>query len=310
MPWVHLQHPPENGGRKGGQGYSSQHPLVRSDNQYQEGIISKVSICNSHIRAIFVWPWNVVSVSVRYLFISQWMNRSKHGLLVFLPKKTVIWRKHKFDWAIMLQNNVKATYWFISWKVFGHEVFSVERSLSGAFAPFVSIWQTNQSTLFLFICCFCFVCAFSFQSHTKIALLRLLEKVFELLVTVTKHILNLVNNDFMMLWITLFFATPAKLLHLLVPSEYDWRKPFTNTKSSFYAKSDWLYVPRWYLSYPVCVKWKLRMAFVFLYISLLWHTWHACLDEDPPQEWLKPPVEQLKQYQEESETRLFSQTFT
>ena len=128
----------------------------------------------------------------------------------------------------------------------------------------------------------------------KIALLGLLEKVFELLVTMTKHVLNLFNNDFMMLWITLFFATPAKLLHLLVPSEYDWRKPFTNTKSSFYAKSDWLYVPRWYLSYPVCVMWKLRMAFVFLYISLLWHTWHACLDEDPPQEWLKPPVEQLK----------------
>ena len=119
-------------------------------------------MCSSHIRAIFVWPWNVVSVSVRYLFISQWMNRSKHGLLVFLPKKTVIWRKHKFDWAIMLQNNVKATCWFISWKVFGHEVFWVERSLSGAFAPFVSIWQTNQSTLFPFICCFCFVCAFSF----------------------------------------------------------------------------------------------------------------------------------------------------
>lgn len=69
-----------------------------------------------------------------------------------------------------------------------------------------------------------------------------------------------------------------------------------HTKSSFYAKSDWFYVPRWYLSYPVCVKWKLRMAFAFFYISLLsvWHNWHACLDEDPPQELLKPLVEQLK----------------
>ena len=98
----------------------------------------------------------------------------------------------------------------------------------------------------------------------------------------------------MMLWIPPFFATPAKLLHLLVPSEYDSRKHFTCTKSSFYAKSDWLCVPRWYLSYPVCVMWKLRMAFAFLYISLLWHTWHACLDEDSPQELLKPLVKQLK----------------
>ena len=202
-----------------------------------------------------------------------------------------MWRKHKFDWAIMLQNNVKAKYRFISWKFFGDEVFSAERLLH--LYPF-----DNQSTLFPFICCFCFVCAFSFQDHTKIALLGLLEKVFELLVTMTKHVLNLFNNDFVMLWITLFFATPAKLLHLLVPSEYDSRKPFTNTKSSFnfYAKSDWFYVPRWYLSYPVCVKWKLRMAFAFFYIRLLsvWHNWHACLDEDPPQELLKPAVEQLK----------------
>ena len=146
-------------------------------------------------------------------------------------------------------------------KFFQRSVCSAERLLH--LYPF-----DNQSTLFPFICCFCFVCAFSFQDHTKIALLGLLEKVFELLVTMTKHVRNLFNNDFVMLWITLFFATPAKLLHLLVPSEYDSRKPFTNTKSSFYAKSDWFYVPRWYLSYPVCVKWKLRMAFAFFQLTL------------------------------------------
>jgi len=27
-------------------------------------------------------------------FISQWMKRSKHGLFVFSPKKTLIWRRH------------------------------------------------------------------------------------------------------------------------------------------------------------------------------------------------------------------------
>ena len=48
----------------------------------------------SSIRAIFVWPWKMVSVSVRYFFFSQWMKRSKHGLFVFPPKKTLIWRRH------------------------------------------------------------------------------------------------------------------------------------------------------------------------------------------------------------------------
>ena len=35
---------------------------------------------------------------------------------------------------------------------------------------FVSVRQTNQIALFRFVCCFCFVRAFSFQGHTKIAL--------------------------------------------------------------------------------------------------------------------------------------------
>ena len=39
---------------------------------------------------------------------------------------------------------------------------------------FVSVRQTNQIAVFPFVCCFCFVCAFSFQGHTKIALLLFL----------------------------------------------------------------------------------------------------------------------------------------
>ena len=35
---------------------------------------------------------------------------------------------------------------------------------------FVSVRQTSQIALFPFVCCFCFICAFSFQGHTKIAL--------------------------------------------------------------------------------------------------------------------------------------------
>ena len=44
-------------------------------------------------RAIFVWPWKMLPVSV-ICFISWWMKRSKHGLFVFPPKKTLIWRRH------------------------------------------------------------------------------------------------------------------------------------------------------------------------------------------------------------------------
>ena len=47
------------------------------------------------VRAIFVvWPWKMVSVSVLYLFYRQIMKRSKHGLFVFPPKRTLIWRRH------------------------------------------------------------------------------------------------------------------------------------------------------------------------------------------------------------------------
>ena len=45
-------------------------------------------------RAIFACPWIIVSVSGFICFISQWMKRTKHGLFVFPPKKTLIWRRH------------------------------------------------------------------------------------------------------------------------------------------------------------------------------------------------------------------------
>ena len=52
---------------------------------------------------IFVWPRRMASVSVRQggggafviCFIGQlWTKRSKHGLLVFPPKKIPMWRRH------------------------------------------------------------------------------------------------------------------------------------------------------------------------------------------------------------------------
>ena len=45
---------------------------------------------------------------------------------------------------------------------------------------FVSVSYTNQIALFPFVCCFCFVRAFSFQGHTKIALIPEETKTTEL----------------------------------------------------------------------------------------------------------------------------------
>ena len=67
----------------------------------------------------------------------------------------------------MLQYDVEA----ISRKFFGHEVFSAERSLNQPKARCVCTRSINQSNRSISVpLLFCFVRAFSFQGHTKIAL--------------------------------------------------------------------------------------------------------------------------------------------
>ena len=58
------------------------------------------------------------------------MKRSKHGLFVFPPKKTlIIMEKALFHWPIVLQYDVKAKHRLISRKFSGMKVFLSERSL-------------------------------------------------------------------------------------------------------------------------------------------------------------------------------------
>ena len=57
-------------------------------------IVKTAAVKTSVIEQFFVWSWKMVSVRVRYLFISQRMKRSKHGLFVLPPKRTLIWRRH------------------------------------------------------------------------------------------------------------------------------------------------------------------------------------------------------------------------
>ena len=101
-------------------------------------------------------------------FISQWTKRSTYGLFVFPPKKTSIWKKALFDWTT---NDVKVKYRLISRKFSGMKIFHPSVHLTNQKPrAFVSVRWTNQISLFPFVCCFCFVRAFLFLGHTKIAL--------------------------------------------------------------------------------------------------------------------------------------------
>ena len=96
-------------------------------------------------RAIFVWPWKMVSVSVRYLFYQPMDEKIKTWTLRFPAKENPNMEKALFDWPIVLQYDVKAKYRLISRKFFGHWFFSAERSLNQPKATHVCIRSINQS---------------------------------------------------------------------------------------------------------------------------------------------------------------------
>ena len=90
------------------------------------------------------------------------MKRSKHVLFVFPSKKTLIWKS---------EVSKRSIHCFLE-SSSGMNFFQPSARLTNQKPrAFVSVRQTNQIAVFPFVCCFCFVCAFSFQGHTKIALL-------------------------------------------------------------------------------------------------------------------------------------------
>ena len=100
-------------------------------------------------------------------FISQWMKRSKHGLFVFPPKKTLIWRRHcSIDQSCCSMTSKQ----FLESSSGMKFVYPSVRLANQKPSAFVSVSYTKQIALFPFVCCFCFVRAFSFQGQTKIAL--------------------------------------------------------------------------------------------------------------------------------------------
>ena len=123
------------------------------------------------IRAIFMWPCKMVSVicSLYVLSANGWKDQNMDSS--FSRWRNPNMENALFDWPILLQYAVKANYRWISRKFFGHEVFSPERLLNQPKPTRVCIRSINQSNRSISVfCCFCFVRAFSFQGHTKIAL--------------------------------------------------------------------------------------------------------------------------------------------
>ena len=106
-------------------------------------------------------------------FISQWMKKSKHGLFIFLPKKTLIWRRHcLIGQSCCSMMSKQSIGWFVessrAWSF-----FTQKRSLNQPKATCVCIRLISQSNfsisghlLFLF-----FLCVFisrSYKNHCTI----------------------------------------------------------------------------------------------------------------------------------------------
>ena len=115
----------------------------------------------------------MVSVSVRYLFYHPTDEKIKTWPFRFPAKENPNMEKALFDWPIVLQHDVKASYRLISREFFRHEVFSPECLLSQPKSTRVCIRSINQSNRSIsFRLCFLFRSRVSFQGHTKIALTK------------------------------------------------------------------------------------------------------------------------------------------
>ena len=108
-------------------------------------------------------------------FNSQWMKRSKHGLFVFplKKKKPLTWRMHcSTDQSCCSMTWKRGYGWFLESSKgmkFFHPSVRLTNQSHARLYPFEKLIKSLYFRSF--VRCFCFVRAFSFQGHTKIALL-------------------------------------------------------------------------------------------------------------------------------------------
>ena len=167
------------------------------------------------------------------------MERTKHGLFVFPPKKTLIWRRHcSIDQSCCSMTSKQ----FLESSSGMKFVYPSVRLANQKPGAFVSVRYTNQIALFPFVCCFCFVHAFSFQGHTKIALLSLM--VFDSRIDTEVMDMNKRQTSpqttFMLLYRAKKMRAKFTLFHLLFPSK---SAVVTQVKNQFSAtNSKWITV--------------------------------------------------------------------
>ena len=109
-----------------------------------------------------------------YLFYRPMDEKIKTWPLRFPAKENPNMEKALFDWSIVLQYDVKAKYRLISRSFSSMKFFHPSVRLTNQNPrAFVTVRQANQIALLPFVCCFCFVRAFSFQGQTRIVLTTL-----------------------------------------------------------------------------------------------------------------------------------------
>ena len=111
----------------------------------------------------------MVSLSVSYLFYQPMDEKIKTWTLRFSTKENPNMENELFDWPIVLQYDVKANYRSTSSSL-AYFFFHPSKSHPRLY-PFDKPLDKQIALLpFEFVHCFCFVRAFSFQGHTKVAL--------------------------------------------------------------------------------------------------------------------------------------------
>ena len=115
---------------------------------------------------IFVFPWKMVSVSVRYLFYQPMDEKIKTQPLRFPAKENPNMVKALFDWQMVLQYDVKGKYRLISRKFSGMKFLSPERSLNQTKATRACIRSINQSNRSISVRLFFLLCSRVFISRS------------------------------------------------------------------------------------------------------------------------------------------------
>ena len=145
--------------------------LIFYSEKYSTWICGLPFVVYVTLREIFVWPWKIVSVSVRHLFYQPMDEKIKTWTLSFPAKENPNMEKALFDWSIVLQHDVNAKYGLISRTFLGLKVFSPECSSNQPTATRVCVHLINQSnrsiSIYLFLFCLSFFISRSSQNCSK-----------------------------------------------------------------------------------------------------------------------------------------------